>query len=96
MNEKAEIIHELMNKVTELEKFFKEHNPVDVFSEEIRPCKNSDGKILNVNIGFSFQSRKDDEKLELCIRDFSIGHCITYIMHTGSKEWKEEHYVTAD
>lgn len=92
MNEKAEIIHELMNKVSELEKFFQEHNPVDVFSEEIRPCKNSDGKILNVNIGFSFQSDKADEKPELCIRNFYIGHGVTYVRHTGSKEWKEEHY----
>lgn len=88
--DQAVLVNELQYFAQRIKGLLATYNPVELFPEQLSNTKSGPGKIINVNLSFSFQSHDDYTSPALAIESIDIGgkH---YVKHAGS-EWKEEHY----
>ena len=61
----------------------------ETFKDNIKPTKTGNGKIINVMLSFSFQSKEADEPVEEVIRAIDVGG-LRRIKFSSRDEWTSD------
>lgn len=88
--EQNDFIKALQDIAEQLENVCRSADVAQVFAEEVKPCTNLPGEILNVEIGVSFQSDEPGVKPVYCLSNMRIGSRF-FCKHIKPGEWKEDY-----
>lgn len=84
----TDVVKALQDLADQLENLCRSADVVQVFCEEVKPCTNLPGDILNIEIGVSFQSDESGVKPEYCLSNVRIGSRF-FNKHIKPGTWKE-------
>ena len=82
------MLEQLKSLSDQLENVCRNSDVVSVFADQVKPCVNHEGNILNIEIGISFQSNKSEDKPVYCLSNERIG-TLFLSKHSTSGEWGE-------